>query len=107
MEHIDVLNLILEADKNARALTDTAIARREHLSEEIEREKDKLRGEYMSRAQTRVETELARERALSDQMIAELDEKLKRDIIEVDRKLAAQREVLANKVFSMIMEDAG
>jgi predicted ABC-class ATPase len=106
MEHIEVLNMILGADKKAKALTDTAIEKREHLSEDIEREKEKLRDEHMKRARERVEAEFARERALSNQMIAELDEKLKRDTLEVDRKLAARRESLADMVFSMIMEDA-
>lgn len=106
MEHINVLNRIIEADKNAKALTGAAIARREHLGEDIEREKAKLREEYMKRARERVDAEFGRERALSARRIAELEEKLRRDIIETDQKLAARRESLAAKVFSMIMEDA-
>ncbi|MCL1804670.1 MAG: hypothetical protein FWG28_01505 [Clostridiales bacterium] len=106
MEHINVLNKIIEADVNARALTDAAAARQEHLVEEIDRDKAELREGYMRRAGELVEAEFARERASSALAVAELDEKLRRDLRQVDEKLALHRELLAEKVFSMVVEDA-
>jgi regulator of protease activity HflC (stomatin/prohibitin superfamily) len=105
LEHIDVINQILEADEKARAATEGAKADRDRLLEDIDKEREKLREEYMTRARARAETEAARERMASDRMLAELDEKLRLDLELVDRRLADRREELAEKVFSMIVGD--
>lgn len=107
MEHINVLNRIIEAESNARALADEALSKREHLNESIAKECGQLREEYMKRAQERVDAELARESAQSDRIVAQLEEKLKLDLLEVDRRLAARREELAAKVFSLVVEGDG
>ncbi|MDR0469968.1 MAG: hypothetical protein LBH09_08350 [Peptococcaceae bacterium] len=105
MEHIDVINQILEADDKAKAATEGAKSERDHLREDIERERVRLREEYMRRAQERVDAEAARERAASEKMVAELDEKLLRDLEMVDQRLADHREALAERVFAMVVGD--
>jgi FixJ family two-component response regulator len=103
LEHITVINQILAADHRAKAITGEAAAERDRLRADIDAERQKLQEEYMERARRRVEAEAARERAVSDRVIAELDEKLRHDLDMVDRRLGVHREALAERMFSMIV----
>ena len=105
MEHINILNRIIEADKNAQTLAAGAAAKRGHLEEDIAREREWLRRDHMDRAQKQAAAGLAREKKRSGAMITELDEKLRRDIAAVDRRLAGSRGEFAAKVFAMVLED--
>ena len=107
MEHINVINQILAADHKAKAIAESAIAEQNRLHEDIDREREKLQDAYMEHARGQVEAAAARERAMSDRMIAELDEKLHRDLERVDRQLVDRRAELAEKMFSMIVGDGG
>ena len=105
MEHINILNRIIEADKNARILTGEAADKRDRLSEEITRDIESLHKDHMDRARQKVDAGYTRERERSDKIIAELDETLKRDLVGVDRMLSARREELAARVLAMIVGD--
>ena len=107
MEHINILNRIIEADKNARVLTGEAADKRERLGEEIALEIDSLRKGHMDRARERAAAGYTREKERSVKIMAELDEALKRDIAEVDRKLSARRDELAARVLGMIVGEEG
>ena len=106
MEHISVLNKIIEADKNARARADEAGAKREHLDEDLAREREWLRKELMDAARKRAATALANEKERSDNLLADLDDQRRREFSEIDHRLSSRREELAAKIFALVVGDA-
>ena len=103
MDHIDIINKIVEAERTAQRIADEARSRLASLDSDLAAERYKMRAQYFERADRRIASVMEREGALADEMIAELDEKLEQELKSVERLAREQNENWVGTIFSMIV----
>jgi ABC-type antimicrobial peptide transport system ATPase subunit len=102
INHTQVINKIVEAEKNAQLLAEETKEKISLLPAEIEAEKEKMHAAYLSRANKRIEMIKSVENEAADEAIAELDNKLKTDLANVEKIFEQNRSVWVDKLFSMV-----
>ena len=103
MEHIDLINKIIEAEQRARQLADEAREKRKNMHSEIETATVDLRDSYLGRARVRIEKVKEREAAFTEERLAELDAAFEKDKESIEAAFEKSQEEWINKLFSMIV----
>lgn len=102
MEYLDMVNQIVAAEHNAKALAEEGRQRQEQLQAGLEREIADLRENYMQRARHRVELVEETERDGAEEDMAKLDEKQRRAMERVEAAYEKNRDQWVETLFSLI-----
>ncbi|GHV05507.1 hypothetical protein FACS1894217_02510 [Clostridia bacterium] len=103
MEHIDLINKIIEAEERARQVAEAAKQKRENLEEDLKANTGGLRDSYFERAEARLKKVREREAALAEERITELDKTFERDEASIKAAYAKNKDVWVEKLFKMIV----
>ena len=98
-----MVNQIVAAEHNAKALAQEGRQRQQQLQAGLEREIADLRENYMQRARHRIELVEETERAGAEEDMAELDEKQRRAMKRVEAVYEKNRDKWVDTLFSMIV----
>lgn len=102
VEYLDMVNQIVAAEHNAKALAEEGRQRQEQLQAGLEREIADLRENYMQRARHRVELVEETERDGAEEDMAKLDEKQRRAMERVEAAYEKNRDQWVETLFSLI-----
>ena len=103
MEYIDIINQVVEAERRAKKIENDARSRLENINQEAAEAADNMNREFMDRARRRVDIVRNSEEAVTEELLASLDEKLTLDLAAVERSFEKDREVWVRKLFHMIV----
>lgn len=103
MDHIEIINKIVEAEQTAQRIADEARAKLASLDTDLVAENEKMRKQYFERADKRIASVREREGAIADEMIAELEKKLEQDLEGIERLAREQNDNWVSTIFSMIV----
>ena len=103
MEHIDLINRIIEAEQRARALSDEALEKRMGMYTELETATNGLRESYLERARSRIEKVRELEDKFTDETLAELEATFKKDMLSIETAFEQNQDKWVDKLFSMIV----
>ena len=103
MEHIDIINRIVDAEHRAQQITNDAKEQLIGLPEEIRDETEKMHRDLRARAQRRVEIMEQIEKEATDELLKHLDEDLKRDIDAVNAAYQTNKDEWVEKLYCMIV----
>ncbi|MDL2289021.1 hypothetical protein LJC32_06595, partial [Oscillospiraceae bacterium OttesenSCG-928-F05] len=92
MEHSDIINKIVEAEKTAKHVAEEARKQRETLNDDLKKEREDMRKNYFDRADRRIAAVKEKEQAYADEMIASLEAGLQADMASDDAAVAANRD---------------
>ena len=103
MEHLDIINRIIEAEREAQKIADEAASAKKHLNETITVDKNKIRNDYISRAKRRIELVRENEKTACDEAIAQIDIHLKQKLEMVETTYSQSRERWVAELFQTIV----
>ncbi|MDP4109780.1 MAG: hypothetical protein Q8878_07125 [Bacillota bacterium] len=103
MEHLDIINRIIEAEQQAQKIAGEAASAKEHLNETISVNREKIHEDYMSRADRRIEIVRNSEKETTDEAIAKLDELLKQKLATVESTYTQNRERWIDTLFGSVV----
>ncbi|MCX7614366.1 MAG: hypothetical protein N2Z65_01260 [Clostridiales bacterium] len=103
MEHLDIINRIIEAEKEAKKIAEEAASAKNHLNEMITNDKNKIREDYLNRANRRIEIVRENERVACDESIAQIDTHLKQKLEIVEETFSQSRERWVDDLFRTIV----
>ena len=104
MEHIDVINKIIEAEHNAQNIANEAHGHRDALPEVIEEENRKLREWYFSRADQRIALVSEQEDKIAEEQLALLGQNLASELAALEATCESRREVWADRLYEMVIK---
>jgi len=99
MEHIDVINKIIEAEHRALAVVGEAQAQRERLPDIVAEAVERLRGEYSARANSEIDTFRMAEDARADAAIDKINAEHAIKMNELEALFLSRRDAWAERVF--------
>ena len=102
MEHIDVINRIIEAEHRALAVVGEAQAQRERLPDIIAEAAERLRGEYLARADNEINAFRAAEDARADAVIDKTNAEHTVKMNELEALFLSRRDAWAERVFKTV-----
>lgn len=103
MEHIDLINRIIEAEQRARHLADEAREKRKAMHTELETATTGLRESYLDRARARIEKVKERETSFTEERLAELSVAFEADMKSIEAAFEKNQDEWVDKLFSMIV----
>jgi len=103
LEHLDIINRIIEAEQEAQKIADEAAGRKKHLNETISGDRDKIRDDYMSHAKRRIDIVRESERTACDEAIAQIEEHLKQKLEMVETTYQKNRERWISELFQSVI----
>lgn len=104
MTPMEILNKIVEAESNARAVFDEATSLRESFDKYVNEHIEKLRNQYFDRAEKAISKARERETARAEATITELDEKLEAELTDVKCRYEHEREAVVMKIFKLAVD---
>lgn len=102
MEHVDLINRIIEAEQEAQRIAGQAREKLNALPQELKEQKEKLRREMYARADKRIAEVSKREEEWADEQIAELDARQKEELSALEKLFEEHRQEWAEKLFSLV-----
>lgn len=103
MEHIELINKIIESEQRAKAMAEEALRQRESLQVNLKETATTLHDTYFERADTRLAKVKEREAALAEEQIADLDEVFDNDMRSIETAFAENQPQWVEKLFQMII----
>ncbi|GHV33696.1 hypothetical protein FACS18949_08340 [Clostridia bacterium] len=103
MEHIELINKIIEAEERARQMAEVALQKRDNMQEDLKTNTSGLRDSYFQRAEARLKMVHEREAALAEEQIAELDKTFGRDAQSIEDSYVKNKDAWVEKLFQMIV----
>ena len=103
LPHIEVINRILIAEKNARGIADEAHAELDRLPAALEKERDELREKYLARANRRIETVRTTEESYAEEMEKVMDDRLSAAIASSEDAARIHSDEWVSKMFDMVI----
>ncbi len=104
VEHVNLINRIIEAENKARQIADEAQEKRKNLQHDLADAKVNMRQNYVDRANHRIAEISKREDDFAQETIAKLNEHYAAELAEMEEKFQTNRAAWAEKLFSMIVE---
>lgn len=86
MRHSDMINDIVETEKQAREITQAAIKEREQLDLRVQARVEELRAEYLKRADFKIHESSLNEDAIQQKALAEIDAKIEQSMQDINKK---------------------
>lgn len=103
MEHIDILNRIVEVEHKAQEIANEAKRKSAVLPSELKEEREQMRRVYSERAEKRIKILLRQEEELADEQVALLDRELKENIELLRQHAEKNHNGWVEKLFHMIV----
>lgn len=102
MEYLDMVNQIVAAEHNARALAAEGRQQQERMQAGLHQEIAGLRERYMEEARRRVQLVRETEQAAAEEEIARLDERQRQAMSRVETVYEKNRDQWVDTLFSLI-----
>ena len=103
MEHINILNRIIEAEHKAQEIANEAKKKREDLPSNLKVEREKMLSSYMERAEKRLKAVRDQEEIIAAERIGELDAQLAADIENFKKLTDTKHNEWVSKLFESIV----
>ncbi|MEA4894054.1 MAG: hypothetical protein VB064_02200 [Oscillospiraceae bacterium] len=104
MTPIEILNKIVEAESNARAVFDEASKLKEDFNGYVNEHIEELRKQYFEKADKAIAEAKNSETARADAEIAELDKKLEAELASLKAYYDKERETIVKKIFKLAVD---
>ncbi|MCL2031105.1 MAG: hypothetical protein FWG93_06115 [Oscillospiraceae bacterium] len=102
MEHVDLINRIIEAEQEAQRIAGQARDKLGALPEELKGETDKLRKELYKRADRRIDEVRAQEQEWAARRVAQMEARHAADLAALERSFAEHRQEWADRLLDMV-----
>jgi DNA anti-recombination protein RmuC len=102
--HIEIINQIIDAEKNARKIAEEAKERLARLDTDLSAEYEAMRASYLERAERRLESVVKTENEYADEIIVKLDAELASSIKASEESAAKNSEIWAEKLFEKVID---
>ena len=102
MEHIEIINRIIEAEHRAQSIANAAREKQVRLANDLADERRKIRDELYARANRRIGLVREHEENVALEQIAALDQKLKGDMETLENSYHANRKRWLDELFQSI-----
>ena len=103
MEHIDLINRIIEAEQRARELSDEARDKRAGMFTELEAAAADMRGSYLERAHARIEKVREFEDEFTRETLEGLEKTFNEDMISIETAFERNHDKWVDELFVMIV----
>lgn len=103
MQHIDIINRIIETEKKARAIVAEAGKELAELDPRLAAERDALRASYVERAEKRIAMVAESEKVYADEVITKMDEELHTTIKAYLEFASENGELWADNLFRQVI----
>lgn len=103
MEHISLINRIIEAEQRAQEIFNAARSKHQNLQADLKGATEDIQKGYRERASRRIEEVRRQEDKHAVECIAELDERFARDLSAMEGTFATHRADWVNTLFSLIV----
>ncbi len=103
MEHLDLLNKIIEAEQTAKQISSQAKEKRDNLPSDLRAQQERLHEEYLARAQKRVSMVEREENQAASERVQELEKELIHDKAAMEDYFRAHHETLTDGLFQMVV----
>ncbi len=104
MTPVEILNKIVEAESNARAVSDEASRLREGFDSYVNEHIEALRKQYFEKAEKVIAQAKNDEAARADAEIVELDKKLEAELAKLKAFYDKERETIVQKIFKLAVD---
>ncbi|MDR1735661.1 MAG: hypothetical protein LBR85_02170 [Oscillospiraceae bacterium] len=104
MEHIDLINRIIEAEQEAQRIAGEARDKLRALPADLKSQTDKVRRDLYARADSRIEEVRREEEQYASDTVAELDARFKSDLAELEGVFAAHSKAWEDRLFALVTE---
>ncbi len=104
MEHITLINKIIEAEQEAQRLAAEALKKRESMHSELKVARSTLRDSYFGRAKLRIDKIREREAALAVEQLAELDSTYTKNLASIESAFKQNEAQWVDTLFGMIVK---
>ena len=101
MTPAEILRKIVEADKNAREVYDSATELRDGFDGYVAEHVEQLRKEYYEKADKRIADTDKKATAEADEAIADLDAKLEEELSAAKEHYVGEKDAVIDKIFNM------
>ena len=103
MEHMELLNKIIEVEEMAQRIAGEAKAERGNLSDELRVLRDKLNAEYHARAERRIQIVREQEEAQAAERIELMDATLAEDLERLESYFREHRDEMVDELFIRVI----
>ncbi len=104
MEHVNLINRIIEAENKARQISDEAHQKLQTLSIDLKEECAGIRHEYLERAEHRIAMVRRKENELANEKITEIDRQFQEDLKLLDKTFSDHGDEWVDKLFHLIVD---
>jgi len=103
LQHIDIINIIMSAEKDAKRMADESRRDLENLDAALSAEYEAMRNDYLCRAEKRINSVIESEKKYAHELLAKMDEELRAAIKASEESASANSEVWAEKMFEKVI----
>lgn len=103
MEHVDLINRIIEAEQEAQRIAGEARGKLDTLPEELKDKTETLRREIYKRADRRIREVRAQEEVWTAERVADLGARHTEDLAALESSFAEHRQEWAGKLLDMVV----
>ncbi len=103
MEHVNLINRIIEAEQKAQEIAGAAKAKRQNLQSDLKSATDEIRQTYLDRATRRINEVRKNEERIADEMIAQLDQRYAQELSHMESMFSEHRSEWIDRLFSLIV----
>lgn len=103
MEHVDLINRIIEAEQEAQLIAGQAREKLNALPQELKEQTEKLRRDMYARADKRIDEMRKREAEWAEEQIAQLNTQQERELAALEQLFEEHRQEWAEKLFSLVI----
>jgi len=105
MEHIEIINRIIESEHQAQNILSHAQVRREESADKLREELDEMHKGYRTRAETRIQKVAEQEKRAAVEQIAQLEAQLAADLDRFEEIFANERKAWLDRLFAAVVVD--
>ncbi len=104
MEHIEVINAIIEAEHHAQQIAQEAMEQRNELPQQLKEESERLRAKYFAQADKRIEEVDRQETAAADERIAQVERKRQASLESIEQIYSENKDRWIDELFHAIID---
>lgn len=106
MRHSDMINSIVEIERQARDMTAQAQARRELLDQQVEQQTEQMRQRFHQQAEGRIAQARRQEEARQAESMRELEQRLQAALADLERKSRDNHRAWVQALFDRIVGES-
>lgn len=102
MRHSDMINDIVETEKQARKITQAALEQSEQLDLRVQARVAELNAEYLKRADVKIHEAYLNEAALQEKALAEIDARIELSMQDIAKKDSQNHDLWVGSLFEKL-----